>query len=163
MTVTSSHVENKGNYKLVRASDYEVIGDQFCGSLKMIPGVGVLAEGFTSNTGHSHIQFSEVYMILRGTIKLALYTPLEGEVDQMTPGIVSIDEIELREMDSVTIPAGVGHKVIGGSTDNAVLVTCEPAFVPGDEKRCVILEALYSKPAELLAGHCLPARPANLE
>jgi uncharacterized protein YjlB len=61
-----------------------------------------------------------------------------------------IQEVQLAQYDSVRIPAGVGHKVIGGSRDNAVLVSCEPHFVPGDEVVVPELESAYSNQASKL-------------
>lgn len=153
MAVTISEVARTGGYEHFRAQDYREIGDQFCGSLKILPSGGVMALGFTTNTGHSHTQFSEVYMVTKGTLKVALYSPVDN----------SINEVELRELDSIKIPAGVGHKVIGGSADNTVIVTCDPAFVPGDEQRCGILEEHYSKPTVSLPSLRLPARPTHVE
>ena len=109
-----------------RASEYEVIGDEFCGRLKKLPNNSVLAEGFVTNTGHTHAGFSEIYFVIKGSLHIALYYPDSGRVEQFV----------LRELDSLKIPAGIGHKVIGGSPDNRVVVSCEPAFIPGDEARC---------------------------
>ncbi len=113
-----------------RASEYEVIGDEFCGRLRKLPNNTVLAEGFVTNTGHTHAGFAEIYFVIKGSLRMALYYPDSGQVE----------ELMLGELDSVRIPAGVGHKVIGGSMDNRVMVSCEPAFIPGDEVRCDQLE-----------------------
>jgi len=135
-------IEGRGkdgrDFKFTPASEYEEIHDEFCGALKLIPGGGVLAKGFTYNRGHVHSKFTEVYMVTEGTLTLVLHSPSDG----------SITEHQLSKYDSMTIHPGVGHKVIGGSPDNAVLVTSQPAFVPGDEKPCEVLEARYAKPTD---------------
>ena len=118
--------------KVITSADLEQIEDRFCGRLKILPGVGVLAEGLTKSTGHFHTKFDETYTVLSGTLTLALYVP-GGEVHEVT----------LERQDMVFIPAGVRHKVIGGLHENSVLVTCSPAFVPGDETICDVLEESY--------------------
>ncbi len=89
-------------------------------------------------------------MVVEGTLTLALHSPCDG----------SITEHQLGKYDSMTIPPGVGHKVVGGSPDNAVLVTSQPAFVPGDEKLCEVLEARYRQPDYSPVNHAFSARPA---
>jgi oxalate decarboxylase/phosphoglucose isomerase-like protein (cupin superfamily) len=116
-----------------RATEYEVIGDEFCGRLKKLPNNTVLAEGFIANTGHTHAGFAEIYFVIKGSLNMALYYPDSGLIEELTLG----------ELDSLRIPAGVGHKVIGGTSDNRVMVSCEPAFIPGDEVKCAQLEQRY--------------------
>jgi mannose-6-phosphate isomerase-like protein (cupin superfamily) len=149
MKVKISGETNGGGYEHFQLKNYEEIGDQFCGSLKILPGGGVMALGFTTNTGHTHTKFSEVYMVARGTLKIALYSPINNQTN----------EVELGELDSIKIPAGIGHKVIGGSADNAVIVTCDPVFIPGDEQRCDILEDRYATSSDTLTDLGVPARP----
>jgi len=148
MAVNIAEGTRTGGCEHFRVHNYKEIGDQFCGSLKILPGGGVMALGFVTNTGHTHTKFSEVYMVARGTLKVALYSPIDN----------AIQEVELGELDSIKIPAGVGHKVIGGSADNAVIVTCDPEFIPGDEQRCDILEDRYEKSTDTLTDLGFPAR-----
>ena len=124
--------------EVLRAAGHQVIRDEFCGDVTLLPNRTVLAKGFVRNTGHVHSQFEEIYLVLAGTLKLALEHGTGGR----------IEEIPLQPYDAVRIPPGIGHKVVGGSPDNAVMVSCDPAFVPGDEQRSEALESHYSPPLD---------------
>jgi oxalate decarboxylase/phosphoglucose isomerase-like protein (cupin superfamily) len=123
-------------FSVTRAGERERVADQFCGELTLMPNNTVLAKGFSHNTGHKHSKFDETYLVLQGELTLALLQP--GDHGK-------VEEVHLSQYDSVRIPAGVGHKVVGGSDNNAVFVSCEPYFVPGDEVVVPELESAYDK------------------
>lgn len=151
MKIDIQKAAQRAEQEQLQPSDHARIGHEFCVSLKRHLRVCVMTRSFTKSTGHSHNQFAEVYVVTKGTLRIALYSPLDG----------AVTEVELGELDSITIPAGVSHKVIGGSPDNIVIVTCDPVFVPGDEQFCKVLEGRYLAPADPLTNFSFPARPAH--
>ena len=123
-------INTQNEAKVIRSEEHQVVADQFCGKLTILPNRTVIANGFTSNIGHSHSQFEETYLVLEGHLRMALHNPITGVVT----------EVSLKKLDTVQIPRGTGHKVIGGSPDNCIMVSCDPHFIPGDENLCPQLE-----------------------
>ena len=95
-------------------------------------------------------------------LKGKLSEPRVGRLSELLAGHQEPNEVELGELDSIKIPAGIGHKVIAWSADNAVIVTCDPVFIPGDEQRCDILESRYATSSDALTDLGVPARPNYL-
>jgi oxalate decarboxylase/phosphoglucose isomerase-like protein (cupin superfamily) len=134
--------------EVIRAARHQTIADEFCGKLTMLPNGGVMAQGFTHNVGHFHTQFEETYFVFAGSLRLALHDPRQAE----------ITEIVVEKFDALRIPPGIGHKVIGGTSDNCIMVSCRPSFVPGDETVARELEDRYQRAEVSLANVCGPAR-----
>lgn len=144
--------------KVLNGAEALRVDNDFCGSLEVVLPPGLLqgidqvkAEGLVRTTGHIHKTFNEDYYVLEGGLKIAFYEPDKDKV------IVE----ELQKGDRVIIPAGVSHKVIGGSHDNQILVSSVPGFDIDDEIKCDILEDKFSndsyyynimQPVEMLNG-----------
>lgn len=132
MDLSSGNKRYVRGLKVIKSSDLESIKDRFCGCLKVLPGIGVVADRLTGTVGHFHSKCDATYMVLTGTIKIALYVP--GE---------QVREITVEKHGIILIPAGVRHKVLAGSHDNSVLMTYSSEYVPGDEVLCEFLEEVY--------------------
>jgi oxalate decarboxylase/phosphoglucose isomerase-like protein (cupin superfamily) len=130
---TATNTQNN-EAKVIRSNEHQVVADQFCGKLTVLPNGTVIANGFVNNIGHSHSLFDETYLVLEGDLRMALHNPETG----------IITEVSLKKLDAVRIPRGTGHKVIGGSNDNCIMVSCEPHFISGDEVSCPQLEQRYA-------------------
>ncbi|MFC1609675.1 hypothetical protein ACFL6C_01830 [Myxococcota bacterium] len=124
---------------IIAKNDQAVLASAFCGILRCALSAGtiegidqVVAHGLTHSVGHVHRDFDEDYLLACGTLRLALYDTRHG----------TTEIVELNAGDRVIIPAGVGHKVLDGSADNQVVVTCVPGFCDGDETVCQQLERL---------------------
>jgi len=130
---TATNTQND-EAKVIRSNEHQVVADQFCGKLTVLPNGTVIANGFVNNIGHSHSLFDETYLVLEGDLRIALHNPATG----------IITEVSLKKLDAVRIPRGTGHKVIGGSNDNCIMVSCEPHFISGDEVSCSQLEQRYA-------------------
>lgn len=101
----------------------------------VIPGVEVRRfHGFISNEAHSHTTFDETYQVERGTIEIAL----------KSHGSDYVKIRDYREGDLIAIPRGTSHRTLGGSSDNQILVSYYPEFIPADRVPDLDLERACS-------------------
>ena len=124
--------------QIIRTKQDQITKDTpFCGKVTEILKKGDYAafdlatlDNIHHTTGHYHATFDELYMMLAGSIDLALFDPTSGQKNYVT---LNADEV-------CVIPKGWHHKVLNGSTGNKLLVICVPGFNPGDEEYSKFLE-----------------------
>ena len=91
----------------------------------IIPGVeAFLINGFVKSAAHVHAVFSEIYIVLQGSLVVATWDPTHTPFE-------FVQNI-LEAGDVFTIPVGTGHKVLSGSSENVVQTLYTPRYLADD-------------------------------
>ncbi len=129
-------------YIIRKKSDHQIHQSAFCGRLAEVlrpEDYGALdiamLENVQETIGHYHRTFDEIYVVTAGSLKVAFFDP---KADKRWVEQLDTDEL-------CVIPKNLHHKILGGSTENKLLVVCIPRFELSDEYRSEILEAVHTE------------------
>jgi mannose-6-phosphate isomerase-like protein (cupin superfamily) len=115
---------------LKKLADHVVIDNPLCGTIHNIlrksdfEGVNVAtAIDIRPTTAHFHKTFEEIYLMLDGTLTLALHDPADN----------STREVKLEANELCLIPKGLHHVIKSASPTNRLCIITHPHFDPADE------------------------------
>jgi len=121
---------------LKKLADHVVIDNPLCGTIHNIlrksdfEGTNVaIAIDIRPTKAHYHQTFEEIYLVLDGSLTLALHDPANN----------STREVELQANELCLINKGLHHVIKSASPKNRLCIITHPHFDPADETPSHIL------------------------